>query len=287
MNNLSTVAAALLLTFSATQTLVAATQGPNHLQGSAKQVVIDYSKLDAAQGWDQIAAGVYQRIDSDGTISSVSMGDAGRRYDLGVAKSNLALVKQKLENAMQRRQPTKDLLNQIIDLEDTVQRLTQQSDVPTGKGTAHVEDQTGICHNTYGVIWADFATSPRVGGGTTGSVTSDVRFLQCQYSGFGCNPLSDAIPSTGYDGRTWSSSRAENSGGANWTTQNSNNGSFVNLNLSPLPRALTTVSTKNVADSTCTLRAGGGVQTTVATSPYQTCSLYKSFTITRTCAQIP
>jgi hypothetical protein len=54
-----------------------------------------------------------------------------------------------------------------------------------------------------------------------------------------------------------------------------------------LPGSLASAGTPNVNDSACSLRATGYINTTLATTPYQSCYLYKNFSVTKTCAQVP
>jgi hypothetical protein len=277
MNNRTLLVSALALALSAASTFAAP------LKPVTQQVHIDDSKLDAANGWDEVSPGVYQRIDAaDGTVSIVSVGEAGRRHDLGVAKQRLALVRQKLENAMQRGHRTQNLVDEIVELENTVERLAPKSEDSLSKGTVLFYDWSAMCHNVKGDFSAEFNTYPRSGGGTVGTVTSIMNTALCM--AFECNQNEDAY-ATGYNGGTYSYARASNSGGQVTSSQYSNGGTIVNMYT--LPGSLATVGTPNVNDSACELRATGYINTTLATTPYQSCHLYKNFSVTKTCAQVP
>ena len=246
------------------------------------QVIIDDGQLDTAHGWTTIADGVYQRIDlATGTVSTVSVGEAGRRFDHDLAQENLTLAQQQLANALLGNQDTADLRIEIAEIEATVIRLRPEPAALATNGTASEYDETPFCHNIKGTFLADFETSPRSGGGTVGTVTSDVRAVSC--IGFECIPY-DGFYASGYKGRTYATARASNIGGINTMSQYSNNG--VSVDMYTYPSASATATTRNVLDSACSLRAGGWINTTLATTPYQSCSLYRNFTITKTCAQI-
>ena len=247
------------------------------------QVIIGDSQLDAAHGWTTIADGVHQRIDPiTGTVSTVSVGEAGRRYDHALAQENLALARQQLANALSGNQDTADLRIEIAELEATVLRLTPEPAAWATYGAIFAYDETSFCHNVKGMLLANFETSPRSGGGTVGTVTAEVTAVPC--IGFECNPYEDSYAS-GYKGGTYAFARASNSGGLNATYQYSNNA--VSVNMYTYPSATAIATTRNVADSACSLRAGGWINTTLVTTPYQSCYLYRNFTIAKTCAQVP
>lgn len=245
------------------------------------QITIDDSQLDAEHGWEEIAAGVFRKTDpANNTVSMVSVGEAGRLYDLGLATANLADARQRLANAIPRGEDTIVLRGEIAEFEQAVDRLTM-SPVATN-GSSHDDDESAGCHNVRGTFRADFLTGPRAGGGTVGTVTATTRAVSCL--GFECTPFEDAY-ATGYSGGTKAWVKAINSGGINSGTQYSNNGYSVDMYT--YPQSAVTRSTFNVADAACTLTAGGWINTTAAVTPYQNCYLYKNFYFTKTCAQVP
>lgn len=132
------------------------------------------------------------------------------------------------------------------------------------------------------MLLATFETTPRSGGGKIGKVTSEVTAVPCL--GFECIPFEDAY-ATGYRGGTYAFARAGNSGGLNTAGAYSNGA--VSVDMYTYPSITSVATTPNVLDSSCTLVAGGYINTTLVTTPYQSCYLYKSFSITRTCAQVP
>lgn len=247
------------------------------------QVVINDHLLDAEHGWVTIADGVHRRIDPlTGTVSTVSTGEAGRRYDLDQAQAKLTLVKQRLEETPPDDGAAAALRNEIAELETTVTQLEAPSADLAVSGAAFAFDETSFCHNVKGMILASFETRPRSGGGVVGKVTSEVVAVPC--IGFECIPFDDAYAS-GYRGGTYATARATNSGGLNTMGQYSDNGATVDMYT--YPSATATVETRDIPDSSCSLRAGGRINTTLVSTPYQSCYLYKNFEVIRTCAQLP
>jgi hypothetical protein len=257
----------------------AATSKPNATQS----VRIDTSQLDAAHGWEMVTAGVYQRIDPiDGTISTVSVGEAGRNHDYMVAKADLALLQQQRRNALDRNQSTKELNAQIAELEQTIFRLTPEPK-SLNKGSVTVYDGTEFCHLVAGTFEATFSKQPRVGGGVTGSVITKVGSRQCYPTVDFCAPGDDVT--TGYKGGTRALSQATNSAGTVSQLLYSNGG--YSADMYTFPSAQTAATTYNVGDSACSLRAGGYINTTLTTNSYGTCYLYRNFNVIKTCAQVP
>jgi hypothetical protein len=253
-------------------------------QVSVELVRIDDGQLDAVHGWEQITEGVYQRIDpTNGTVSTVSVGESGRHYDHGIAKAHLAMAEQQLANARRRGEETSALRDEIADLKQTVQRLAPKSAIAQPESAVFVTDSVGqFCHNLTGTIDLTFESFPRVGGGILGKVTSRVWTKNC--IGVECIPREDAY-ATGYNGGTLARVRASNIGGPNSAYQYSNNG-YV-MDMYAYPSSTATVTTLNVADSACTLSGGGFINTTLVSTPYQTCYLYKNWNIVKTCTQVP
>ncbi len=273
-----TILVVALLSIGATSTQ-AATSKPSGTQ----TVQINTAQLDAAHGWEAVTAGVYQRIDPiDGTISTVSVGEAGRHHDYMLAKAELASLQQQYQNALDRNQSAKELLAQIADLEQSIVRLTPEPK-PLSKGSVTVYDGTEFCHRVAGTFEATFSKRPRVGGGIVGSVTTKVGSRECYPGVDFCAPFEDTT--TGYQGGTRALSQATNSAGTVSQLIYSNGG--YSADMYTFPSAQTTATTYNVGDSACSLRAGGYINTTQTTSPYGTCYLYRNFNVIKTCAQVP
>ena len=255
-----------------------------HAQSTSEKVNIDTRQLDAAHGWEPVTAGVFQRIDAqDGTISTVSVGDAGRRHDHAIAKAELALARQQLSNAILRHQNPATLDAQIAELEATVQRLAPEKGTALAKGSVREYGGTEFCHSVAGTFEATFSKQPRVGGGVIGSVDASVGSRPC-YRGYDwCPPYQDIAPT--YRGGTRSFSQATNSAGTVSQTTYSNNNLITDMY--NYPSAQSAATTYNVGDSACSLRAGGYINTTFATNEYGGCYLYRSFNVVKTCAQMP
>lgn len=245
-----------------------------------ERIALDDALLDAAHGWTLVAEGVHRRIDpASGAISTVSVGEAGRRYDHARVQEQLVLVRQQLAEALAAKRDPSALRLELAELEGLELQLAPD---PAALGSVFTYDETGFCHNVKGMLLATFETTPRSGGGKIGKVTSEVTAVPCL--GFECIPFEDAY-ATGYRGGTYASVRASNSGGLNATSSRSNGG--VSLDMYEYPGTTSVATTPNVADASCTLVASGYINTTLVTTPYQSCYLYKNFSITRTCAQVP
>lgn len=236
----------------------------------------------AANGWEQVAPGVYQRIDAaTGAISTYTEGEAGRRYEQAQTRADLARAQQQLINASQRGQDTQPLRDQVDALSARLAGLKAPDHTPS-KGSAYVTDESVFCHNVKGVFEATFNAGPRKGGGTIGTV-SNARVSTYSCLGFECDP-NDWSDDT-FKGGTYVSASAANSGGTNGASQYSNGGLVTPMY--NFPNATVSVNTPSVVDYACTLSAGGYINTTMTTTATQTCYLFRSFSASRTCAQLP
>lgn len=251
---------------------------------NSQTIQIDAEQVKAAQdGWEQLAPGVYQRIDAgSGAISTYTEGEAGRRYEQAQTRADLARTQQQLHNARQRGQDTTVLSDQFEALQARLAGLDAPKVGNTAKGSAFVYDESTFCHNVKGTFEVTFNAGPRKGGGTIGTV-SNARVGTALCLGFECNP--NDWSDNSFAGGTYVSASAANSGGSNGASQYSNGGLVTPMY--NFPSATVSVNTPAVVDSACTLSAGGYVNSTLTTTPAQTCYLFRSFSASRTCAQLP